>query len=1116
MLFFGRTKGGLAWFAFFFFLLTAVGLPLPLQGAETKTIKEALDRTVAFCRNNEATMNQFFSPWLYALGLRSAGQAVPETLDVKLNSTDLEKPTALGAAIIGLTAQGKDPRQAQINGATVDLVTTLVYLQKDDGSFVTGDYITLNHTLWSVIALDFYQRNLDQGSELYDGQKAVEYIKSQQKDNGSFDESGWGADADSTAHALIALSNHVSTDDQVVVKALDYLKSKQNDTGFIDCYGDNPSSTAAVIEALWALGLDPQSEDWTKNGKSLVDALLASQKENGSFIEESSWGPIDHTPYALLALADLVNGFSKYRAPLPLPSPNQPPDSDNNTSPVQEPDTGSSPSGQTQTASISIKADVGYILSPTIYTWKGTLTALQLLQNTAQSLGIDLVIRNGYVAGIGGLKEFDRGPKSGWIYKVNGSIPPVGAGSCLVRDGDVVEWFYVTDYEKEAPAGTVSTPSQKDSKAWSSEYQDLFNIFPSSEGKPVLFSTSVKDMIKVINASETMKEEEARRLQAELEQTEVRIRAEVDGQKDQEVKATNGEVALLVPQGAISEKLNLEIREETGTLQGVDCSGCVSSLYRFGPRGVVFKQPVYIEIKTPIIDLDPQNLALAYYDEEQGLWVALPTVVDVKNGLVTGRVEHFTLFAVIDIRKAEKTFQDLETRAQRLKEHLQKQPFSDQWQVLSLLLNEAKDWESYAPRLAEEIKNAEKQNVRVTDVERWCLLAAALGLNPKSVEGVDLLGMIYDSDRLTAQGPNGVAFGLIALDGIKAEIPPSARWTREKMIEWLLASQKDSGAWSLTPDSPEDVDLTAMCITALAPYQKQAEVGEAVRKALAWLAAKQLETGGFAVYGEENSESSSQVIIALTSYGLSPYHRAFAKAHGNLLSRWLSFQNQDGGFSHLPDQPSDSMASTQALLAFKAIQLWREGKPGLYNFQTQDAFDDAAHISPWAKEAVQKARRLGLVKGISTNPNRFAPKRIITRAELAAMLVRFFPQSSSPASTAFKDVPAQAWYNESTARVAALGWMKGKKPDIFAPYDPVTREEMALVVARMLPEENTNTVPTFDDLTPTVEASAVKAAKRGIMVGDGRRFHPRDKVTREMATVILMRLKERLTEPNAG
>lgn len=48
-----------------------------------------------------------------------------------------------------------------------------------------------------------------------------------------------------------------------------------------------------------------------------------------------------------------------------------------------------------------------------------------------------------YVSVIDGLKEFDHGPSSGWMYKVNGTPPNIGAGAYRLKAGDQVIWYYV-------------------------------------------------------------------------------------------------------------------------------------------------------------------------------------------------------------------------------------------------------------------------------------------------------------------------------------------------------------------------------------------------------------------------------------------------------------------------------------------------------------------------------------------------------------------------------------------------------------------------------------------------------------------------------------------------
>ena len=47
------------------------------------------------------------------------------------------------------------------------------------------------------------------------------------------------------------------------------------------------------------------------------------------------------------------------------------------------------------------------------------------------------------------LGEFDNGPRSGWMYAVNGKAPNVGIADYKVKAGDTIKFYYVDDYTKD-------------------------------------------------------------------------------------------------------------------------------------------------------------------------------------------------------------------------------------------------------------------------------------------------------------------------------------------------------------------------------------------------------------------------------------------------------------------------------------------------------------------------------------------------------------------------------------------------------------------------------------------------------------------------------------------
>lgn len=93
----------------------------------------------------------------------------------------------------------------------------------------------------------------------------------------------------------------------------------------------------------------------------------------------------------------------------------------------------------------------GIILNTTTY--KGTTdnTVFDVLNTVCRNKGIQLeskytpLYESYYVMGINYLYEFDGGPQSGWMYRVNGWFPNYGCSSYYLSDGDVIEWLYTCE-----------------------------------------------------------------------------------------------------------------------------------------------------------------------------------------------------------------------------------------------------------------------------------------------------------------------------------------------------------------------------------------------------------------------------------------------------------------------------------------------------------------------------------------------------------------------------------------------------------------------------------------------------------------------------------------------
>lgn len=80
------------------------------------------------------------------------------------------------------------------------------------------------------------------------------------------------------------------------------------------------------------------------------------------------------------------------------------------------------------------------------------MTAFQLLTKVCESKNIKVESKNTdygmYVSGINNVSEGSCGKASGWMFKVNGKDPGVGADAYKLQAGDKVEFFYICDYNK--------------------------------------------------------------------------------------------------------------------------------------------------------------------------------------------------------------------------------------------------------------------------------------------------------------------------------------------------------------------------------------------------------------------------------------------------------------------------------------------------------------------------------------------------------------------------------------------------------------------------------------------------------------------------------------------
>ncbi|MCH5213097.1 MAG: S-layer homology domain-containing protein [Oscillospiraceae bacterium] len=164
----------------------------------------------------------------------------------------------------------------------------------------------------------------------------------------------------------------------------------------------------------------------------------------------------------------------------------------------------------------------------------------------------------------------------------------------------------------------------------------------------------------------------------------------------------------------------------------------------------------------------------------------------------------------------------------------------------------------------------------------------------------------------------------------------------------------------------------------------------------------------------------------------------------------------------------------------------------------------------WAEEAVTALAGRGIVNGISDTE--FAPGRNITRAEFAAILMRGFGLENADAKCSFTDVPENAWYYSAVASAYELGVITGYSDTEFGANDNISRQDMAVMVNRLLDKvditlDEVVDYSGFDDAASIADyaKSAVELLYSGGIidgVGDNK-FDPTGKTTRAAAAKVL-------------
>lgn len=179
-------------------------------------------------------------------------------------------------------------------------------------------------------------------------------------------------------------------------------------------------------------------------------------------------------------------------------------------------------------------------------------------------------------------------------------------------------------------------------------------------------------------------------------------------------------------------------------------------------------------------------------------------------------------------------------------------------------------------------------------------------------------------------------------------------------------------------------------------------------------------------------------------------------------------------------------------------------------------FSDAR--THWAEDDIGVLASKMIVNGVSKDL--FAPDDQVTRAQIAAMLVRSLGLGQASSSVQLNDVKESAWYYRNVASVVDCEIMRGYPGRVFRPDAIIAREEAAVLASQVLAfsgeEGNLDSadidriLSNFkdrDNISPWARPGVAVAVKTGILKGAvGGNIKPLDKCTRAEFAVLLRRV----------
>lgn len=159
----------------------------------------------------------------------------------------------------------------------------------------------------------------------------------------------------------------------------------------------------------------------------------------------------------------------------------------------------------------------------------------------------------------------------------------------------------------------------------------------------------------------------------------------------------------------------------------------------------------------------------------------------------------------------------------------------------------------------------------------------------------------------------------------------------------------------------------------------------------------------------------------------------------------------------------------------------------------------------WSMDAVASAVENGLLRG---NDGKLDPTGLLTRAQLATVIVRAFGATAEADLSGFTDVEADRWYYSALAKAKGMGVMNGTSSTTMSPDRPISRQEVFVILARALKladgkAETLNAYKDAESVGAWAVGGTAAMVSAGYVSGSNGYLLPTDNITREQFAQII-------------